>query len=113
MLVVKGKEPFNAEPEVSALVEFKYTPDDLVYCRNHGPVLELEEREFNVTVNGAVDTIISLSIHDLRTQFPKVKVVAALQVGPLCMTCPLAILTMKSAQVIAERKWALSRKCMG
>lgn len=80
LLVVKGKEPFNAEPEVSALVEFKYTPEDLVYCRNHGPVRELDWREFMVTVNGAVDTPLKLSIWDLRTQFQKTHVVAALQV---------------------------------
>jgi sulfite oxidase len=80
LLVVKGKEPFNAEPEVSALVEFKYTPEDLVYCRNHGPVRELEEDGYTVTVNGAVDTPLKLSMRDLRTQFQKAQVVAALQV---------------------------------
>jgi sulfite oxidase len=79
-LFIKGKEPFNAEPEVSALVEFKYTPEDLVYCRNHGPVKELGEDEHVVTVNGLVDTPLKLSIRDLRTQFLKAQVVAALQV---------------------------------
>lgn len=84
-LIVKGKEPFNAEPEVSALVEFKYTPDDLVYCRNHGPVRTLNEDEYTVTINGLVDTILELSISDLRTQFPRAEVVSALQVW----ICPL------------------------
>jgi len=81
LLVVKGKEPFNAEPEASALVQFKYTPEDLVYCRNHGPVRELEEDKYTVTVNGAVDTPLKLTMRDLRAQFQKVRVVAALQVS--------------------------------
>lgn len=75
-----GKEPFNAEPVVSALVGFKYTPEDLVYCRNHGPVVELDEDEFNLSINGSVDSSLKLSMYELRTHFPKVEVVAALQV---------------------------------
>ena len=87
LLVVKGNEPFNAEPEASALVQFKYTPEDLVYCRNHGPVRELEEDKHTVTVNGAVGTPLKLTVRDLRTQFQKVRVVAALQVSlSLCVT---------------------------
>ena len=35
-LLVRGREPFNAEPPAGTLVEFKYTPEDLIYCRNHG-----------------------------------------------------------------------------
>lgn len=80
LLVIKGKEPFNAEPDVSALVEFKYTPEDLVYCRNHGPVRTLEIDEYTVSINGLVDIVLKLSISDLRTQFPRAEVVAALQV---------------------------------
>ena len=34
-LVVRGDRPFNAEPVAAGLVEFKYTPEELIYCRNH------------------------------------------------------------------------------
>ena len=34
-LIVRAAQPFNAEPPASALVEFKYTPEELLYCRNH------------------------------------------------------------------------------
>lgn len=34
-LIVRGEKPFNAEPPASALVAFKYTPEELIYCRNH------------------------------------------------------------------------------
>lgn len=80
LLNVKGQQPFNAEPDVSALVEFKLTPEDLIYCRNHGPVLEFDEDAYTVTVNGAVANTLKLSMRDLREKFEKVEVVAALQV---------------------------------
>ena len=34
-LLVRGAQPFNAEPPAAALVEFGVTPEELVYCRNH------------------------------------------------------------------------------
>ena len=34
-LIIRGAQPFNAEPLASALVEFVYTPEELIYCRNH------------------------------------------------------------------------------
>jgi sulfite oxidase len=80
LLVVQGSTPFNAEPVSAALVEFKYTPDDLFYCRNHGPVRHFEEDTFFVTVNGGPDKELRLSLNDLRTLFPKAEVVAAVQV---------------------------------
>lgn len=83
LLTIKGTQPFNAEPPVDTLVQFNITPEDLVYCRNHGPVLDLDEEAYGVTVNGAVDRELSLSMHELRTLFPQVSVVAALQVSLL------------------------------
>jgi sulfite oxidase len=80
MLVARCTEPFNAEPESSALVEFQLTPEELFYCRNHGPVKDLDEEQYTVIVNGGVSTELKLSLHDLRGSFEKVEVVAALQV---------------------------------
>ena len=80
-LIVRGKEPFNAEPKTSALVEFKVTPDDLVYCRNHGPVEEVDEETFRLAIHGVQDGRILISMDDLKTKFERVEVVAALQVG--------------------------------
>ncbi|KAF8876735.1 Oxidoreductase, molybdopterin-binding domain-containing protein [Infundibulicybe gibba] len=50
LLVVQGAQPCNAEPLASALVEFNLTPEDLVYCRNHGPVREFDEDSYNLTI---------------------------------------------------------------
>ncbi|KAI0925841.1 hypothetical protein AcV5_008464 [Taiwanofungus camphoratus] len=79
LLIVRGNEPYNAEPAPAALVEFSLTPEDLMYCRNHGPVQDYDEDNFTVHVTGAVHADTSFSVKQLRTSFPKAEVVAALQ----------------------------------
>lgn len=37
-LIVRGDRPFNAEPTAAQLVEFDYTPEELIYCRNHSMI---------------------------------------------------------------------------
>ncbi|OBZ71999.1 Sulfite oxidase [Grifola frondosa] len=78
-LVVRGIDPFNAEPKASALVEFALTPENLVYCRNHGPVLDLDEDTYTVRITGAVNTERTFTMTELRASFPKTEVVATLQ----------------------------------
>ena len=34
-LIVRGDQPFNAEPTAAQLVEFEFTSEELIYCRNH------------------------------------------------------------------------------
>lgn len=78
-LLVRGTEPYNAEPTAAALVEFPITPEDLVYCRNHGPVLDLDESTYMIQIEGTEETR-SFTFQELRESFPRVEVVAALQV---------------------------------
>jgi DMSO/TMAO reductase YedYZ molybdopterin-dependent catalytic subunit len=80
LLTIQGTEPFNAEPPASALVEFNLTPEDLVYCRNHGPVREFDEDTYPLTVKGGVNRELNLTVKELKSSFTKVNVVAALQV---------------------------------
>lgn len=80
LLNIQGNEPFNAEPPASALVEFNLTPEDLVYCRNHGPVREFEKDTYLFTVKGGVNQELNLTVKDLKSTFTKVEVVATLQV---------------------------------
>lgn len=80
LLLVQGTQPFNAEPKASALVEFHITPEELFYCRNHGPVKEFEEDEHFISVNGGVEREVKFSVTELRAKFPEVQIVAALQV---------------------------------
>lgn len=82
LLNIQANEPFNAEPPASALVEFNLTPEDLVYCRNHGPVREFEEDTYPFTVKGGVDQELNMTVKELKSNFTKVEVVAALQVRP-------------------------------
>jgi sulfite oxidase len=78
-LVIQAKEPFNAEAPTEALVEFAITPEDLVYCRNHGPVREFIEDEYTVTVKGKGNEV-KLTMAEITSLFPKASVVATLQV---------------------------------
>lgn len=98
-LIVRGPRPFNAEPLASALVEFKYTPEELVYCRNHsafrtvsaylsvlilivaGPVDDINVESYNIIVDGLVKERLTLKWKELKDSFPHATVVAALQVS--------------------------------
>ena len=78
-LNIQGSEPFNAEPTAASLVEFNITPEDLVYCRNHGPVREFDQSNYFITIKSAKG-VISLAMNDLKTNFTIHRVVAAVQV---------------------------------
>ncbi|KAJ7178631.1 Oxidoreductase, molybdopterin-binding domain-containing protein [Mycena crocata] len=78
LLTVQGTEPYNAEPPAAALVEFEQTPEDLVYCRNHGPVCEYPEESYAITLKAGDAPPLRFSMRDLRS-FPKADVVAVLQ----------------------------------
>jgi len=80
LLAIQEKEPFNAEPLSSALVEFPLTPEDLVYCRNHGPVRQFDEDDYSLTIRGGSNGEVKLTMNDLRTLFPVTCIVAVLQV---------------------------------
>lgn len=78
---MQASQPFNAEPPTSSLVEFDVTPEDLVYCRNHGPVREFDEETFTISIKGGVERELTLTVPDLKSMFPLVQVVAVLQVS--------------------------------
>lgn len=99
LLIVRGREPFNAEPTASALVEFPITPDDLVYCRNHGPVEDLDRDNYVMTVKTDHGDV-RYTMHDFETRFQKHEVIAALQVSSL-LTMPPAC-SLNSASVCRE-----------
>jgi sulfite oxidase len=92
ILFVQASQPFNAEPPTSALVEFDLTPEDLVYCRNHGPVREFDEATFAISIGGGVETQLTLTVPELKSMFPPVQVVAVLQVCS-CLVCTSDVLT--------------------
>ncbi|KAF9048406.1 Oxidoreductase, molybdopterin-binding domain-containing protein [Panaeolus papilionaceus] len=79
LLNIQEKEPFNAEPSAAALVEFPITPEELVYCRNHGPVREFDADSYSITITGGSKGEMSFTVNDIRSMFPVARVVAALQ----------------------------------
>lgn len=79
-LHIHQEEPFNAEPEdPGELIKHHITPTNLVYGRNHGPIPDIKEQEYALTINGLVDKELKLTLSDLKA-LPKAKVVTALQV---------------------------------
>jgi sulfite oxidase len=79
LLDVRGAQPINAEPTAAALVEFNITPEDLIYCRNHGPVREFDEDSYSLVIKGNCKGDRTLPMKELKSKFPCTRVVATLQ----------------------------------
>ncbi|KAH9928258.1 Oxidoreductase, molybdopterin-binding domain-containing protein [Fomitopsis serialis] len=78
-LHVLGVQPWNAEPDIAELVRHPYTPEQLVYSRNHCPIRALDAATFSVKVNGLVKHERAFTLDDLKREFQRKEVVAALQ----------------------------------
>jgi hypothetical protein len=79
-LHIHQKEPFNAEPEdLDEFIKHFITPTHLVYGRNHGPIPDINEKEYVLTVDGVVKDKLNMTLSDLKAM-PKTDVVASLQV---------------------------------
>ncbi|KAG6816202.1 hypothetical protein H0H87_007751 [Tephrocybe sp. NHM501043] len=79
LLTIQGDQPFNAEAPVASLVEFNLTPEELVYCRNHGPVREFDDETYSIVIKGGVEKEQQWTVPKLKETFLTVQVVAALQ----------------------------------
>ncbi|EDV26308.1 Sulfite oxidase, mitochondrial [Trichoplax sp. H2] len=75
---VNQQQPFNAEPPCDALIRNYVTPNDYFYVRNHAPVPSLPGESYRLMIGGDVPQPISLSLSELKSQFPKVQVMATL-----------------------------------
>ncbi|KAJ6577239.1 Oxidoreductase, molybdopterin-binding domain-containing protein [Mycena capillaripes] len=114
LLTVRGTEPYNAEPPAAALVEFEQTPEDLVYCRNHGPVCEYPEESYVLTIKSCDTVLRRISMRELRS-FPKADVVAVLQCAGNRRKEMGAIKPVNGVAwgdgVVANCKWGGARLC--
>lgn len=70
-----SKKPFNAEPPPSILADSLITPVDLFYVRNHLPVPDIKEKDYNLEINFKGKDY-SLSLNDLKKKFEKVTITA-------------------------------------
>lgn len=72
-------DPLNREPDLQRLVQSFITSADDGYDRNHCLNPSIDAKTHRVTVDGAVQTSLSLSIENLQSDYDQHSVVCALQ----------------------------------
>jgi sulfite oxidase len=77
-MIVHEQQPFNAETGRAALVE-AVTATDAFYVRSHGDVPDVDDEAWRLTVGGAVERELELSLATLREAFREREVTATLQ----------------------------------
>jgi len=68
-MIVRGQLPFNAEPPASVLASSEITAVDAFYARNHGPFPDIASHQWRLTVDGVVDKPLTVTYHQLTTDF--------------------------------------------
>ncbi|XP_034022720.1 sulfite oxidase, mitochondrial [Thalassophryne amazonica] len=78
-LHINNLKPFNAEPPPEILSDSYITPSAFFFKRNHLPVPHVDPVSYRLHVEGLPGGMLSLSLEDLKTQFPKHTITATLQ----------------------------------
>jgi sulfite oxidase len=78
-LLVRSREPFNAEPRLGCLAASFVTRESQFYIRSHGDVPDLDARTWRLSLSGHGVETVELSLADLRERFPRRSVTATLQ----------------------------------
>ena len=72
LIRLTGRHPFNVEPPVSALNQYKFiTPASLHYVRNHGACPKLTWEDHKVHIGGLVKTPLTLSMDEIASMPPR------------------------------------------
>jgi sulfite oxidase len=77
-LLLRSETPLNAEPPLSLLAGVPITPLEAFFIRTHGTVPRIAASEHRLTIRGRVRTPLSLSIDQIRREFPAATVLATL-----------------------------------
>jgi sulfite oxidase len=77
-MIVRDRSPFNAEPPGPVLAGGEITALDAFYSRNHGPFPDIAPKQWRLTVDGMVDTPLTLTYDQLTSRFSAHSVVATL-----------------------------------
>jgi sulfite oxidase len=77
-MIVRGDLPYNAEPPPAVLAGSDITPIDAFYARNHGRFPDTAPQQWQLAVNGRVETPLRLTYEQLTTEFDQHDVVATL-----------------------------------
>lgn len=78
-LVIRQEEPLNAGPPLETLAEAFITPNDLFFVRNHAPIPDIDPHTYRLSIGGMVHQPLSLSLEQLKRDFPRVSIPATLQ----------------------------------
>lgn len=82
VFITRCEKPFNGEPPPQLLGDNYVTPTELLFIRNHLPVPEVDAAAYRLEILGEGlrgDGPLRLSLHDIKTLFPRTKVTAVLQ----------------------------------
>jgi sulfite oxidase len=77
-MIVHCRTPLNAEPPASVLAENDITAKDAFYCRNHGNIPDVAHGQWRLEVDGTVANPLTLTYHELTTEFAAHNVTATL-----------------------------------
>jgi sulfite oxidase len=77
-LLLRSETPLNAEPPLSLLAGVPITPLEAFFIRTHGTVPRIAASEHRLTIGGRVRTALSLSLDQIRREFPAATVLATL-----------------------------------
>lgn len=80
-LIVRKDAPFNAEPCPVDLVKNYITPEKYFFCRNHGPLPEIQEAEHTILVQGiGCDKPTYFNMKQIKQDYEKASVMMVMQV---------------------------------
>jgi sulfite oxidase len=72
ILKPKSVKPFNAEPPLEMLTENFLTPNNYFFVRNHLPVADILEEEYELTIQGLSGKEVVFSYEELKEKFKEV-----------------------------------------
>lgn len=75
---IRANRPFNAEAPPKLLRRSFVTPKELFYVRSHGSVPEVDPNGYRLTVSGLVEEPLSLSLEEIKSEFPRRELTATL-----------------------------------
>ncbi|KAK5872270.1 hypothetical protein PBY51_012986 [Eleginops maclovinus] len=78
-LHINNLKPFNAEPPPELLSDSFITPSAIFFKRNHLPVPQVDAASYQLHVEGLPGGVLTLSLEELKTRFPKHTITATLQ----------------------------------
>lgn len=78
-LIVNSLKPFNGEPPPALLSDTYITPSALFFKRNHLPVPRIDPTTYRLQIEGLPKGAVTLTLEELKSQFPRHTVTAALQ----------------------------------